>query len=98
MFSSGLRTLWLLTFMAPCSLVGHVAVGAAHAAPGVDALAPQFELRVLGLVDQGARLAVLVVVERSCRRGSCARRRSASICSTFRPLSQGKKSVSLEAQ
>jgi hypothetical protein len=31
--------------------VGHVAVRAGDAAAGVDALAPQFELRVLGLQD-----------------------------------------------
>jgi hypothetical protein len=35
----------------PLALVGHVAVGAAHAAAGVDALAPELELGVLGLVD-----------------------------------------------
>jgi hypothetical protein len=49
--ASGLCTLWLLTFIAPPALVGHVAIRTAHAAAGVDALAPKLELGVLHLVD-----------------------------------------------
>ena len=63
MFSSGLRTQWSETFDGAVAHVGHVAVGAGHAAAGVDALAPQLELRVLRLEDLGAGLGVLVVEE-----------------------------------
>ena len=45
------------------ALVGHVAIRARDAAAGVDALAPQLELRVLRLDDLGAGLGVLEVVE-----------------------------------
>src|SRR5690606_13265536 len=43
--------------------VGHVAVGAGDAAAGVDALAPQFELGVLGLEDLRAGLGMGPVAE-----------------------------------
>ena len=45
------------------ALVGHVAVGAGDAAPGVDALAPHLELGVLGLEDLHAGLGVGPVLE-----------------------------------
>ena len=45
------------------ALVGHVAVGAGHAARGVDALAPHLELGVLGLEDLHAGLGVGPVLE-----------------------------------
>ena len=67
----------------PFAHVGHVAVGAGHAAAGVDALAPHLELGVLGLEHLGAGLGVRPVRERPARRSSF------SICSTFRPLCQG---------
>ena len=47
--SSGLRTQWSLHLHRALAHVGHVAVGAGHAAPRVHALAPHLELRVLGL-------------------------------------------------
>ncbi len=45
-------------------LVGHVADGARHAGAGVDALGPQLELGMLGLVHLGAGFLVSEVLER----------------------------------
>ena len=48
----------------PFAHVGHMTIGTGHTGARVDALRPQFELRVLGLEDGRARLLVAVVEER----------------------------------
>src|SRR5688572_25663447 len=45
------------------ALIGHVAIGTGHAGAGMNPLAPELKLRMLGLENLGAGLSMFVIVE-----------------------------------